>query len=103
LIETARAAGFSLIVDLTGAFDEIDPAKLAVDRDDFHPNARGHALLAQRLDDALKAVPEMGRIWREQLGPAGYGRAAPDRTSGGRPVDEEVRPAGFRAAPGGPP
>jgi lysophospholipase L1-like esterase len=102
LIETARAAGFSLIVDLTGAFDEIDPSKLAVDRDDFHPNARGHALLAQRLDDAVKAAPGIGRIWGTQLGQAGDGGPAPDRSRGRRLVDDEVRPAGFRAASGGP-
>ena len=58
LIETARAAGFSRIVDLTGAFDGIDPAQLAVDRDDFHPNRKGHARLAMLLDDAVKSLPE---------------------------------------------
>ena len=70
LIETARAAGFSQIIDLTDAFDDLDPANLAVDRDDFHPNRRGHARLAQRLDDAVKEIPEMGRIWGTGTRPA---------------------------------
>jgi hypothetical protein len=102
LIETARAAGFSNIVDLTGAFDDIDPAKLAVDRDDFHPNARGHARLAQRLDDAVQAIPEMGRIWQTNLSEASREQSAPFQAGEGRLVDEKVRPAGYRAVPGGP-
>ena len=102
LIETARTAGFSRIVDLTAAFDDLDPAKLAVDRDDFHPNAKGHARLAQRLDQAVKAMPEMGRIWGTTIGQATDSNKAPDHDGGGRLVDEQVRPAGFRAAAGGP-
>jgi GDSL-like lipase/acylhydrolase family protein len=102
LIETARAAGFSRIIDLTGAFDDLDPAKLAVDRDDFHPNRRGHARLAQRLDQAVKEMPEMGRIWGTTMGQATDLLRPPDHDGAGRIVDEEVRPAGFRAAPGGP-
>jgi GDSL-like Lipase/Acylhydrolase family len=102
LVKTARAAGFSNIVDLTGAFDDIDPARLAVDRDDFHPNSRGHARLAQRLDDAVHAIPEMGRIWRMNLGEAKGDHSVPVHAGEGRLVDEKIRPAGFRAAPGGP-
>jgi hypothetical protein len=102
LLETARSAGFSRIIDLTAAFDDLDPAKLAVDRDDFHPNSKGHARLAQRLDQAVQAMPEMRRIWGTGIARASNPHLAPGHDSGGRFVDEEVRPAGFRAAPGGP-
>jgi GDSL-like Lipase/Acylhydrolase family len=102
LIETARAAGFSRIIDLTGAFDDLDPARLAVDRDDFHPNSKGHARLAQRLDQAAQAMPEMCRIWGTNFGQASNLQLTPAHQSTGRLIDEEVRPAGFRGAPGGP-
>ena len=51
------------MIDLTDAFDGLDPARLAVDRDDFHPNAMGHARLAQRLDRPCKRCPRWRRIW----------------------------------------
>src|SRR5262249_58617347 len=46
LVDLARAAGFTEVVDISGAFDGRDPAALAVHPGDFHPNAEGHALLA---------------------------------------------------------
>jgi GDSL-like Lipase/Acylhydrolase family len=103
LIETARGAGFSLIVDLSSAFDDIEQAELAVDRDDFHPNARGHARLAQRLDQALKEIPEMSRIWDTKLREAFRARQVPRHAKTSRPADLNVRPADFRGVPGGPP
>ncbi len=54
LKKTAQAAGFSQIVDVTDAYDDFDPARLAVDPDDFHPNALGHERLARRLDAAIE-------------------------------------------------
>ena len=36
---TARTAGFSRVIDVTDAFDGLDPTGLAVESDDFHPNA----------------------------------------------------------------
>jgi len=53
LANLARLAGFSAVVDLSGAFDGHDPATLTIGPDDFHPNAQGHAILARRLDEAL--------------------------------------------------
>ena len=53
LVGLARDAGFSRVVDLSDAFDGLDPSGLAIGPDDFHPNAAGHALLARRLDEAL--------------------------------------------------
>jgi len=46
LVKTARAAGFSQVIDVTDAYGDIDPSRLAIDSDDFHPNAAGHARLA---------------------------------------------------------
>jgi hypothetical protein len=60
---TARAAGFSQIVDVTDAYDDVDAAYLAVDPDDFHPNALGHDVLARRLDRAMSGLPELRRLW----------------------------------------
>jgi GDSL-like Lipase/Acylhydrolase family len=54
LIKIAKSAGFAHIIDLSDAFDGLDPTTLAIGPDDFHPNAAGHALLARRLDDALR-------------------------------------------------
>ena len=54
LVGLARDAGFDHLVDLSGAFDGLDPSRLAIGPDDFHPNARGHALLARRLDETLR-------------------------------------------------
>ena len=62
LLATARAAGFSRVLDASDAYDGLDPARLAVEPDDFHPNAEGHARLAHRLDGALAALPELGSL-----------------------------------------
>jgi hypothetical protein len=61
LVEAARRAGFWKVVDLSDAFDGLDPATLAIGPDDFHPNALGHARLAARLDEALREETEMRR------------------------------------------
>jgi hypothetical protein len=61
----ARAAGFSEVVDLSGAYDGLDPGALAVGPDDYHPNAEGHARLARRLDEALGRRPELRRLCGE--------------------------------------
>jgi hypothetical protein len=63
LLATARSAGFSRIIDVTDAYDGLDPASLAVDPEDYHPNAAGHARLANRLDRALAELPEFRRLW----------------------------------------
>jgi hypothetical protein len=103
LIETARAAGFSRIVDLTSAFDGLDPATLAVDRDDFHPNTTGHARLAQRLDLAVKSLPEMGPISLAQSGVAKSEPSTPTEKSRRRLRDDQVRTAGVSAPAEAPP
>ena len=40
LVETARAAGFSRVIDVTDAFDGLDPARLAVDPTTSIPTPR---------------------------------------------------------------
>ena len=67
-----------MIVDLTERFDDLDPAALAVDRDDFHPNARGHARLAQRLDQAMQSnARNEPRLGNEISGQADRTRQVP--------------------------
>ncbi len=67
LVALARDAGFTAIVDVSDAFDGHDPADLALHESDFHPNALGHAILAERLAPALAAVPELASIRDPEL------------------------------------
>ncbi len=60
LIASANSAGFAVVADVSDGFDGVDPADLAIAPNDFHPNARGHRLLADRIDAALSADP----TWR---------------------------------------
>ena len=76
LFEAARAAGFSRIVDVTDAYDGVDPAQLALDPDDFHPNAMGHNRLAHRLDLAMKGLPELGQLWSTEESHASFDESA---------------------------
>jgi lysophospholipase L1-like esterase len=59
LLDLARAAGFTAVVDIADTFDDYDPATLAIHPSDFHPNADGHALLARRLAEALWPLPAL--------------------------------------------
>ena len=63
LKKTAQAAGLVRLVDVTDAYLGLDPARLAVDADDFHPNALAHERLAKRLDAAIGALPELRPLW----------------------------------------
>lgn len=60
LISLARKTGFSRIIDLSDVFIGLDPSDLAIAPDDYHPNAHGHALLAERLQGPL--ADEVDRI-----------------------------------------
>ncbi|QDV38693.1 SGNH/GDSL hydrolase family protein [Tautonia plasticadhaerens] len=57
LVGLATVAGFDPIIDLSDAFDGLDPRSIAVGPDDYHPNADGHAILARRLEAALATRP----------------------------------------------
>jgi hypothetical protein len=78
LLEVARAAGFSHVVDVSDTFDGLDPDTLTVDPEDFHPNVEGHARLASRLDGFLSLVPEIRSVWDPpaEIGPIA---ARPDK------------------------
>lgn len=43
----------AIVIDVTGAFAGEDPATTWVARNDVHPNARGHALIARAVRDAV--------------------------------------------------
>ena len=78
VLKVARTAGFAQVVDLTDAYDGIDPATLAIGPNDFHPNAGGHARLARRLALALDRQPELQRLWMAAKGPSqGQGAESP--------------------------
>jgi lysophospholipase L1-like esterase len=61
LTAIAREAGFRSVLDLTDAYDGLDPDALAIGPNDFHPNADGHARLARRLEAALAREPGLRR------------------------------------------
>jgi hypothetical protein len=71
----ARDARFDRVIDLTDAYDGIDPATLAIGPNDFHPNADGHARLARGLEAALGGLPALERLWARSIststGPSG--------------------------------
>jgi hypothetical protein len=76
LLELARAAGFSAVVDLSDTFDGRDPATLAIHPSDFHPNAEGHALLARRIAGALWPLPALEPLRRPAPAAAPVERSA---------------------------
>ena len=101
LVAQARSAGFARVVDVTDAYDGLDPAGLAVEPEDFHPNAAGHARLAGRLDEALGALPELRlvcgpRLERSDVPVARGSRPGPAAT--GRRVVGPASPWAFRGA-----
>jgi hypothetical protein len=75
LVKTAQAAGFTRIVNVTDAYLGLDPVSLAVETDDFHPNAIAHDRLARLLDEAMSGLPELRALWA--LGPGQAIRHAP--------------------------
>jgi lysophospholipase L1-like esterase len=86
VLQTARAAGLRRVIDVTDAYDGIDPARLAVAPSDFHPNAAGHARLARRLDAALRDLPELRDLWEPPLDrPPGLDREPPQNLSAAAP------------------
>jgi lysophospholipase L1-like esterase len=73
LVQLAGASGFDPVLDLSDAFDGLDPAALAIGPDDYHPNAEGHAILARRLEAALADLP--GVPWTIPINPSRPGTA----------------------------
>ena len=56
LIDLARTSGFDAAIDLSDAYDGLDPSTLAIKPDDFHPNVSGHARLADRLAPLIDSL-----------------------------------------------
>jgi lysophospholipase L1-like esterase len=73
LLELAHRAGFDRVVDLSDAFDGLDPDSIAVGPNDYHPNAEGHAILARRLEAVLADLP--GVPWTIPTDPSRPGSA----------------------------
>ncbi len=63
LLSLAHEAGFTAVIDASDAYGDVDPTTLAVSPHDYHPNARGHALISRALNDALSARPEINAMW----------------------------------------
>ncbi len=58
-VQLAEQAGF-IVLDLSDVYKGANPDSILLESWDWHPNARGHQLIAQRLYEALKA--ESARI-----------------------------------------
>jgi lysophospholipase L1-like esterase len=52
-VRSAATEAGATVVDVTGSFDGVDPSTIWVARNDVHPNARGHALIARAIRDGL--------------------------------------------------
>jgi hypothetical protein len=63
LLKAAQIAGFTRIIDVSNAYDGLDPAGLSIEPDDFHPNPIAHERLAQWLDRCVGDLPELWEIW----------------------------------------
>jgi hypothetical protein len=64
LVHLAERAGFSAVFDLSDVFDGLDPNRVVIASDDYHPNVLGHARLARRLESVLLARPDLLRLGR---------------------------------------
>jgi lysophospholipase L1-like esterase len=103
LLDTARKAGFAGLIDLTDAFDDLEATRLTVDRDDFHPNALGHARIAQRLDQALEPMPQVAKIWARATDSENGERVARGKEPRTERVDKQVTATSFTPESGGRP
>jgi hypothetical protein len=74
LEQTAIESGFE-VVSLAGVFADRDKRALQVGKGDFHPNAAGHRLIADRLYAELRRRPELLDIRILQPGADGSDRS----------------------------
>ncbi len=65
LLAIAHKSGFSAVLDLSDTFAGLRSESLAIGPEDYHPNARGHALIAQRLEAALVSQPALQAFWAD--------------------------------------
>jgi lysophospholipase L1-like esterase len=59
LLETAQKSGFTAILDISDVFDGLDHRSLTISANDYHPNATGHARIAERLEAMLIARADL--------------------------------------------
>jgi hypothetical protein len=59
LLGKARSSGFDHVVDLSGLYDKMDAAKLAIAPGDYHPNSDGHKILAKAWETELAKWPAL--------------------------------------------
>ena len=71
LKNAAQTAGFTRMVDVTGAYQGLGSSSLAVEPNDFHPNAVAHERLARSLDNAIFGLPELRQLWAPCRNPPG--------------------------------
>lgn len=57
--EAAAQAGLPTVINLTDVYADHDPSTILVEAWDYHPNATGHRLIAERLYEALRSRPEV--------------------------------------------
>jgi hypothetical protein len=84
LQKSAREAGF-VTVDLTNVFADEPIESIAFTAWDMHPNARGHALIAQRLDQVIRATPELAFLAGATAAGAADAASADASAQPGRP------------------
>jgi hypothetical protein len=56
----ARAAGYDAVLDWSDVYDGIDKGTLRASASDFHPNAAGHRLFADRFYREVLGAPALG-------------------------------------------
>lgn len=84
LVTLARDAGFTAVLDDSDAFDGIEPAALRAHSDDYHPNDKGHALLARRIVMALwnhRLLNQLQNPGGNRNGPAAYVSPFPEESA----------------------
>jgi hypothetical protein len=87
------------VVDLTGTFDEEDPADVEIAAWDDHPNARGHRLLFRALARAIATDPALYRTLFDADLPASTLAADFDPApTPDAPRDADLLPAAYDAA-----
>lgn len=59
LLKRARSAGFDYVADLSTVFNDYDPEELSLSPGDYHPNIRGHRILAEAWEHHLAQWPAL--------------------------------------------
>jgi hypothetical protein len=59
LITRAHAAGFDFVADLSDAYADYSPEELALSTGDYHPNIKGHSILARQWAESLAKWPAL--------------------------------------------